>query len=248
MSIVNINGINFKELILVDKIKECDDIVSFYFKDKENQNLTKHKAGQFLPFQIQIEDPKYKGVMRTYSLSIVPNESMYRISIKKIENGLISSYLHDNLEIGDVIEAMEPAGIFTIKESSKNKPLVLISAGIGVTPLLSMLYEESKSRNNIYFVQAVQNSSIHPFKNDIDAICKYKNLSNTVFYSNPLDSDKEGVDYDFTGRIDKEWIRNNLPLDGDFYFCGPPAFMKALENNLLDLGVKEESINYELFS
>lgn len=248
MGIVNRNGINFRELVLVDKIKECDNITSFYFKDKENQSLTKHKAGQFLPFQIQTENPKYKGVMRTYSLSIVPNESMYRISVKKIENGLISSYLHDNLEIGDVIEAMEPAGIFTIKESSKNKPLVLISAGIGITPLLSMLYKESKNRANIYFVQAVQNSSMHPFKNDVEAICKYKNLSNTVFYSSPLENDKEGVNYDFTGRIDKEWIRNNLPLDGDFYFCGPPAFMKNLESNLLDLGVKEEFINYELFS
>ena len=248
MGIVNKNGINFRELILVDKIKECEDIVSFYFRDVENKNLKKHKAGQFLPFQIQTNDPKYEGVMRTYSLSMVPNESIYRISVKKIENGLISSYLHNNLKIGDVIEAMEPAGIFTIKESSKNKPLILISAGIGVTPLLSMLYEESKKRGNIYFVQAVQNSSIHPFKNDIDAICNYKNLSNTVFYSNPLETDKEGVDYDLTGRIDKEWIKNNLPLDGDFYFCGPPAFMKALEKNLLDLGVKEESINYELFS
>ena len=186
--------------------------------------------------------------MRTYSLSMVPNENMYRISVKKIENGLISSYLHDNLEIGDIIEAMEPAGVFTIKESSKNRPLVLISAGIGITPLLSMLYEESKKRDNIYFVQAVQNSLIHPFKNDVLMICKYKNLSNTVFYSNPVKDDKEGIDYDFTGRINKEWIRNNLPLDGDFYFCGPPAFMKALKSNLIDLGVKEESIYYELFS
>lgn len=248
MSIVKRNGINFRELVLVDKIKECDDIISFYFKDKDNKALTKHKPGQFLPFQIQTEDPKYKGVMRTYSLSIVPNENMYRISVKKIENGLISSYLHDNLEIGDIIEAMEPAGVFTIKESSKNRPLVLISAGIGITPLLSMLYEESKKRDNIYFVQAVQNSLIHPFKNDVAMICKYKNLSNTVFYSNPLKDDKEGIDYDFTGRINKEWIRNNLPLDGDFYFCGPPAFMNAIKSNLLDLGVKEESIYYELFS
>lgn len=247
MSIVNRNGINFRELVLVDKVKECNDIISFYFKNKKNQKLTKHKPGQFLPFQIQTQNPKYKGVMRTYSLSMAPNESMYRISVKKLENGLISSYLHDNLEVGDVIEAMEPAGIFTVKEESKNRPLILISAGIGITPLLSMFYEESKNRDNIYFVQAVQNSSIHPFKNDIDNICKYKNLSNTVFYSNPLDTDKEGIDYDFTGYVDKEWIRNNLPLDGDFYFCGPPVFMKSLESNLLDLGVKKEFINYEFF-
>lgn len=247
MSIVNRNGINFRELVLVDKVKECNDIMSFYFKDKKNQKLTKHKPGQFLPFQIQTQNPKYKGVMRTYSLSMAPNESMYRISVKKLENGLISSYLHDNLEVGDVIEAMEPAGIFTVKEESKNRPLILISAGIGITPLLSMFYEESKNRDNIYFVQAVQNSLMHPFKNDIDNICKYKNLSNTVFYSNPLDTDKEGIDYDFTGYVNKEWIRNNLPLDGDFYFCGPPVFMKSLESNLLDLGVKKEFINYEFF-
>ena len=247
MSIVNRNGINFRELVLVDKVKECNDIMSFYFKDKKNQKLTKHKPGQFLPFQIQTQNPKYKGVMRTYSLSMAPNESMYRISVKKLENGLISSYLHDNLEVGDVIEAMEPAGIFTVKEESKNRPLILISAGIGITPLLSMFYEESKNRDNIYFVQAVQNSSIHPFKNDIDNICKYKNLSNTVFYSNPLDTDKEGIDYDFTGYVNKEWRRNNLPLDGDFYFCGPSVFMKSLESNLLDLGVKKEFINYEFF-
>ena len=247
MSIVNRNGINFRELVLVDKVKECNDIMSFYFKDKKNQKLTKHKPGQFLPFQIQTQNPKYKGVMRTYSLSMAPNESMYRISVKKLENGLISSYLHDNLEVGDVIEAMEPAGIFTVKEESKNRPLILISAGIGITPLLSMFYEESKNRDNIYFVQAVQNSLMHPFKNDIDNICKYKNLSNTVFYSNPLDTDKEGIDYDFTGYVNKEWIRNNLPLDGDFYFCGPSVFMKSLESNLLDLGVKKEFINYESF-
>lgn len=221
----SINEKNFRKLVLVDKIKECNDIISFYFKDLDNKKLIKHKAGQFLPFRIKTEDSKYKGVMRTYSLSMIPNESIYRISVKKIENGLISTYLHDKLKIGDIIEAMDPMGLFTVKEHDIDKPLVLISAGIGVTPLLSMLYEESNKRDNIYVVQAVQNSSIHPFKDDINTICKDKNLSNIVFYSNPLECDKEGLDYDFSGFIYREWIKNNLPLDGDFYFCGPPAFI-----------------------
>lgn len=248
MSTINKNGISFRELVLVDKIEECEGIVSFYFKDKEGKHLIKHNPGQFLPFQIQTENPKYKGIIRTYSLSIAPNKNMYRISVKKIDNGLISSYLHDKLKVGDIIEAMEPSGIFTVKESSKNKPLVLISAGIGVTPLLSMLYEESNKRKDIYFVQAVQNSAIQPFRHDIEYISNDKGLSNTVFYSNPLEIDKQGVDYDFVGRIDKEWIKKNLPLNGDFYFCGPPPFMKALVSNLLELGVEEDSINYELFN
>ncbi|MBQ3422952.1 MAG: oxidoreductase [Romboutsia sp.] len=243
-----INKIKFRELILVDRKEECNDIVSFYFKDKHGEKLIKHKPGQFLPFKIKTEDSRYKDVIRTYSLSIIPNESMYRISVKKVNDGLISSYLHDNLKIGDIIEAMEPTGLFTIKDTSKNRPLILISGGIGVTPLLSMLYEESKNRDDIYFVQAVQNSLIHPFKDDIESICKNKKMSNIVFYSNPLEIDKEGLNYNFKGYISKEWIQSNLPLNGDFYFCGPPIFMTNIEKSLIDLGVKKEFIHYELFN
>lgn len=248
MSISNASWMGFKELVLVDRVEECPGIVSFYFKDKNGEKLIKHKPGQFLPFKIKTDDSKYKDAIRTYSLSIVPNENMYRISVKKIDNGLISSYLHDKLNIGDSIEAMAPSGVFTIKKSSKNKPIVLISAGIGVTPLLSMLYEESKTRDDIYFVQAVQNSDIHPFKDDIKYISDDKGFKNTIFYSNPLDKDQEGIDYDFVGRVNTEWIKNNLPLDGDYYFCGPPPFMKGVEASLLELGVDKDSINYELFS
>lgn len=248
MSIENTSWKGFKELVLVDRIEECPSIVSFYFKDKNGGKLVKHKPGQFLPFRIKTDKPKYKDVIRTYSLSIAPNENMYRISVKKIDGGLISSYLHDELKIGDTIEAMSPAGVFTIKESSKNKPIVLMSAGIGVTPLLSMLYEESKTRNDICFVQAVQNSDIHPFKDDIKYISNDKGFKSTIFYSNPLDKDKEGLDYDFVGRINEDWIKNNLPLNADYYFCGPPPFMKGLESALLNLGLSKDSINYELFS
>ena len=138
------SGVNFRELILVDKIKECEDIFSFYFKDGDNKNLKKHKAGQFLPFKIQTDDPKYKDVMRTYSLSMFPNENIYRISVKKVDGGLISTYLHENFNVGDSIEAMVPTGLFTINKDLKNTPLVLISAGIGITPLLSMLYVSIK--------------------------------------------------------------------------------------------------------
>ena len=111
----NTNFNNFKELILVDKIKECTDIVSFYFKAKDNNKLTKHIAGQFLPFKIKTDNPKYKDVIRTYSLSMFPNENIYRISVKKVDGGLISTYLHENLKVGDSIEAMIPAGLFTVK-------------------------------------------------------------------------------------------------------------------------------------
>lgn len=239
---------NFKELILVDKVVECPTIISFYFKSKDGSKLKKHKPGQFLPFKIKTDNPKYKDVMRTYSLSIAPNEHMYRISVKRVPNGLISSYLHEELKIGDSIEALDPAGIFISKESSRDIPMVLISGGIGVTPLLSMLYAESQIRNNIHFVQAVQNSIIQPFKKDIDCICSMKQIKNTTFFSNPIEEDKKGINYDEDGYVTKEWIRDNLPLNAEFYFCGPPPFMKGIETSLLELGVDESRINFELFS
>lgn len=245
-SIVNGNWNGFRELVLVDKVEVCPSIISFYFKSKDGGKLVKHQAGQFLPFKIKTNDPKYKDVIRTYSLSMFPNEDTYRISVKKVYGGLISTYLHENFNIGDSIEAMVPTGLFTIK--NKNNDIVLISGGIGITPLLSMLYEESSIRNNIHFIQAVQNSSLHPFKNDIETISKVRKIENTVFYSNPLESDIEGIDYDFSGYVNKEFIQNNINLNSDFYLCGPPPFMKAIENILLELGIDKSKINYELFS
>lgn len=236
----------FKELILVDKIAVCPGIVSFYFEAKDGSPLPKHIPGQFLPFRIKTNDPKYKDVLRTYSLSMFPNEHTYRISVKKIEGGLISTYLHENLNIGDSIEAMIPTGLFTVK--NKVNDIVLISGGIGITPLLSILYAEASKRNNIHFIQAVQNSVIHPFKEDIENIAKFNRIQNTVFYSAPLAEDAEGIDYNYKGFVSKEYLENNVNLNADFYLCGPPPFMKIVENHLIELGVNKTRIYYELFS
>ena len=245
-SIINGKWTGFRELVLVDKAEVCPGIMSFYFKALDGGKLVKHIPGQFLPFKIKTNEDKYKDEIRTYSLSMYPNDSIYRISVKKVEGGLISSYLHEKMNLGDVIEAMVPTGLFTIK--NKSNDIVLISGGIGITPLLSMLYEESSARNNIHFIQAVQNSKVHPFKEDIENIAKISGAKNTVFYSRPLDTDKEGVDYDFTGYVSKEYLESSVNLDADFYLCGPPPFMKSLETTLLELGVAKNKIYYELFS
>ncbi|WP_250277509.1 FAD-binding oxidoreductase [[Clostridium] colinum] len=242
----NWNG--FKELVLIKKEDVCDTIKSFYFKSKNGEKLNKYIAGQFLPLKIKTDNAEIKDVIRCYSLSDLPNDEMYRLSIKKIDNGLMSSYLHDKLQVGDIIEAMPPAGDFILDESlPKETPIILLSGGIGITPLLSMLLANAKNRE-IHMVQAVQNSDLHPFNEDIANICKENNLKNTVFFSNPLDKDTLGENYDVKGFVTKEWIKQNLPLNGSFYFCGPPIFMESLEKNLLELGVDKSKINYERFS
>ncbi|GAA0126050.1 hypothetical protein UT300019_19520 [Clostridium sp. CTA-19] len=238
----------FKEFIVVKKIRENNDVISFYFKAKDKSKLLKHKPGQFFTIKLNSEDEKYKDEIRTYSLSMMPNEEFYRISVKKVPSGLISNYLHDKVEVGDIIYGMVPMGLFMINENNKEKPLILISGGIGITPLISMLYEEVKIRKQIFFIQAIQNSDVETFKDEMKEIMKNRdNVRNIVFYSNPKDDDSLGKDYDFKGRVDYNWIKNNLPLNGDFYFCGPPPFMKGIYKALKELGVKEEYINFEFF-
>ncbi len=239
----------FKTLVLDDKVQECNDIISFYFKAKDNSKLPLHEAGQYLPLKIKTNNDKYKNEIRTYSLSMKPNEEVYRISVKKVPGGLISTYLHEQLNVGDEIEVMIPSGIFTLDKSNKNKPLILISVGIGITPLMSMLYEAtSLGFTYITFIQAVQNSEIQPFGEDIEALKEiHPSIKNYVFYSQPLECDKEGVNYDVKGYVSAEWLKDNCSIDGNYYFCGPPIFMKILNKALLGLGVDKKNINYEFF-
>lgn len=237
----------FKELVLIKKEAESEDIMSFYFKDKNDSKLIKHKAGQFLPFKVKTDDEKYKNVIRTYSLSMMPNEDIYRITVKRVPDGLISNYLHDKLNEGDIIEARMPAGLFTLEKADKNKPLVFISAGVGITPLISMLYESVGKYPQITFIQAVQNATMQPFASDIKKITKNNNYKNYVFYNEPQEGDVEGKDYDYTGFVTKKWIEDNLDMNSQFYFCGPPPFMKAINTALIELGVDKERIHFESF-
>lgn len=234
------------EYLVVNKEQVCDTIMSFYFEKADKSKVKKAIAGQFLPIKIKLDDGK--EVFRTYSVSNKPNDDIYRISVKRVPNGLVSNFLHDNVQIGDKLELNDPCGEFVIKNVEKDEAITLISGGIGITPLLCMLYDESDKRKNISFVQAVQNSEIHPFKTDIKDICDEKGFKNTVFYADPTDNDKKGEDYDVKGYVTKEWIQENTDLNGSFYFCGPPIFMEIIEKILLELGVNKDKIHFEKFS
>ncbi|WP_243129559.1 MULTISPECIES: FAD-binding oxidoreductase [Clostridium] len=233
----------YKRFKVEKKVKENDVVTSFYLKSIEKVQLKKHKAGQFIAVKLNID-----GVdeVRQYSLSMKPGEDFYRISVKREEKGLVSRYLHDNVFEGDVLEISEPLGQFILKDS--NRPLILMSGGIGITPVMSMLYEASNSGREIIFVQAVLNSSAHTFKSEIKKIVKENNNVQTeVFYSEPLDKDKIGVDYDHLGFVSNEWIEKSLPKDGEFYFCGPLGFMKHIYICLTNIVTDKSSINYEVF-
>lgn len=230
---------------IYNKVKENDVVTSFYMKSEDGQKLKKNEAGQFISIK-PIKDGENKNAIRQYSLSMKPGEDFYRISVKREENGLVSKYMHDNIQIGDTVEISDPLGKFILKDS--NKPLVLLSGGIGVTPMLSMLHKAVEEKRDVIFVQAVLNSTAHTFKDEVNNIKKEnENVKTAIFYQNPLESDEKGKDYDFEGVATKEWIEENLPKDGEFYFCGPLGFMKHVYNTLRGMDISEEAINYEMF-
>jgi nitric oxide dioxygenase len=234
----------YSKFLVFKKVRENKVVTSFYLKPSEEGKIIEHKAGQFISVKPIKEEENSKAI-RQYSLSMKPGSDYYRISVKRHDQGLVSQYMHDIIKEGDEIEITVPLGKFTLKENEK--PLVLISAGIGITPLISMLYKALDSNRRIIFIQAVTNSTEQTFRDEINEIAENnKNVEKVVFYSKPLD-EKLSVDYDYEGYINKDWIEKNLPKDGDFYFCGPVPFMKNVYDSLIAIGVAEENINYENF-
>ena len=193
-----------------------------------------------------IKEGEHKSEVRQYSLSMKPGANFYRISVKREEKGLVSRYIHENLNVGDVVDLTNPLGEFVLKEGN-DKPLVLLSGGIGVTPMMSMLYKAADSNRKVIFAQAVLYSTAHTFKKELDEIKEANsNVESAIFYQTPLESDVLGEDYQYEGFMSKEWLET-LPRDGEFYFCGPLGFMKHIYNTLKGMGISDENINYEMF-
>ena len=243
-SVKNIVGWQgYKEFRVNQKIRENNVVTSFYLKPVDNTIvLPEHEAGQY----ISIKPTPNSDSVRQYSLSMKPGEDFYRISVKREENGLVSKYLHDTVNVGDIVEITMPLGEFKL-QSSKS-PLVLISGGIGITPVMSMLYSATENKQDVLFVQASLNSSAHTFKQELSALKgQFQNVKTAVFYQMPLEQDRQGVDYDYEGFVTNEWMAKNLPVNGQFYFCGPLGFMKHINTGLKELGVQESQIHYEVF-
>ncbi|GJL73361.1 MAG: hypothetical protein NMNS01_25600 [Nitrosomonas sp.] len=239
---------------------ESKIITSFYLKPEDSGDIHCHKAGQFLPIEIQ-PPGIHNRIQRTYTISNAPNGSYYRLSIKRepsakpgLPPGVSSNYFHDHVRTGTTIRAMSPRGKFTLEESS-TRPVVLISGGVGVTPMISMLEQLDKDRKGcgcsrqVWFIHATQNSKVHAFDKYVRRLAKnWACLHVHIRYSRPLDNDIEGEDYDSIGHVDIDLLKSLLSFDDyEFYLCGPPLFMASLFDGLKSLNIADERIHYEFF-
>lgn len=242
----------------VDKrSKESEEVTSFYLKQKDGEPIASYKAGQYLTIKAEIPGEIYTHI-RHYSLSEAPGKDYYRISVKREEehgdspDGIVSNYLHNQIQSGDTLQFSAPAGDFVLVND--DLPIVLISGGIGITPLLSMLNTivEEQPQRQVTFIHGTSNSKTHAFKEHVKQLEKNnQNVKSYVCYDSPTEEDKKSNNYDKEGYIDLDFMKSIVPTKRkgtNFYFCGSLPFMEAIINALDEWEIPKEHIHYEVFS
>ena len=237
-----------RSLRLVDRKRESADVISFVFEARDGGDLASFEAGQHLPIELDVVGTSDK-LSRTYSLSGSPHDTRYRISVKREPDGLVSRSLHDRLEVGSIVESRKPAGEFQM--TCADCPLVLVSAGIGITPLLSILHKVVREHGErpVWFVHGARDGDHHSFKGEVKGLAALNsNIHLCTVYSQPLEKDLPGEDFDVTGRIGAEHLTGLVNrADAHYYICGPAAFMAQVKSDLETAGVPENQIHYETF-
>ncbi|MGD1908393.1 MAG: 2Fe-2S iron-sulfur cluster-binding protein [Leptolyngbyaceae cyanobacterium] len=252
------NWQGWRDFKVVRKQPESCEITSFYLEPQDGGPLPSFKPGQFLTLQLAIPG-QARPVIRTYSLSDYGvGQRYYRLSIKRegppkgqdVPPGVASNFMHDQVEVGTVIPVKPPAGRFFL-DLQGNRPVVLLSNGVGITPMLAMAkaLQLQQPQRPAWFLHGARNGEFHAFRESVLAIAA-PNLAVHYRYSRPRPED-EGQ-YSDRGYIDADLVKslmaNHGPADADYFMCGSPAFMDSLRVGLLAWGVPEEQIFFESFS
>jgi len=248
----------FRRFLVDRKVPESETITSFYLVPEDEGSLTEFLPGQFLTFRLTIAG-QAQPLIRTYSLSDSPGRDYYRVSIKREHSpaeqpdappGLASTYFHDHVEAGTLLSVGPPRGKFHLDLES-DRALVLLSAGVGLTPLISMTNAavQRGSKRPVWFIHGARNGREHAMGAHVRRLAQEnENVHVHIRYSRPDPTDIEGRDYDSLGHIDIALLKQLLPFDDyEFYLCGPTPFMRALYCGLLSLGVSDSRIHYEFF-
>ncbi|WP_175615743.1 NO-inducible flavohemoprotein [Piscibacillus halophilus] len=240
----------FRNFKVTRKVQESDVITSFYLKPEDHGLLPAFNPGQYITVKAEIPGEPYTH-LRQYSLSDAPGQDHFRISVKREDSvghpeGVVSNFLHKQVEEGDVLPVSAPGGDFHL-DTENDKPLVLISGGVGQTPIHSMLKTVVKKQPNrpVYYIHAATNDDVHALKQEVQHIAAESSQVKTfTCYSQPNKGDQS----DYVGYITLDWLKECIPSsDCEIYFCGPEGFMKHLKSVLYELNVPSQQIHYEFF-
>ncbi len=238
----------FRQMRVAGIHKESASVTSFVLAPIDGQPLPLCRAGQFVVLRLRL-DPGKPPVLRSYSLSDLPAADHFRISVKSELNGIGSSFLCNRAREGDVFDVSAPRGSFTLRPGQN--PVVLLSAGVGATPVMSMLHAlaAEKSQREIWWIYGARNRADHPFAEESRSLLKQLSRGRGyIVYSKPTATDQVGADFDAPGRIDTALLeRIGVSRGSDFYLCGPSSFLHDMRDGLQNWGVLAGNVHMETF-
>ncbi len=238
----------FRQMRVARIRKETDEVTSFVLAPTDGKAIPDFQAGQFVVLRLHL-GPDKPPVLRSYSLSDLPAADHLRISVKSELNGIGSSFLCSHTREGDQLDVSAPRGSFTLRPSAN--PVVLLSAGVGATPVMSMLHSlaAGNSQREIWWIYGARNRVDHPFAEESRSLLKQLARGREyIVYSRPAASDRLGADFDAPGHIDTALLeRIGVSEGSDFYLCGPPAFLQNMRDGLRSWGVVAENVHTEIF-
>ncbi|RSL29379.1 NO-inducible flavohemoprotein [Salibacterium salarium] len=244
----------FRSFTVAKRETESDVITSFYLRPADGGELPIFEPGQYITIKANIPGEEYVH-LRQYSLSDAPGHDYFRISVKREEgqngqpDGMVSTFLHRYVKEGDTLEVTAPAGDFYLQPA--DKPVVLISGGVGLTPLMSMFNKLVQDQARpVTFIQTAQARNLHAMHEYTAKVAEEnEQVSYHVCYDNVTETDEQDPYIQKEGHIDTEWLRSLLPEEeADYYFCGPIPFLRAVNEILKqDLDIPEERAHFEFF-
>ncbi len=243
----------WRDFVIEAVVEESSIIRSFVLVPVDGGKVLPHKSGQYLGFALDV--PGVGQLRRNYSISCAPNDRAYRITVKReatpgVPAGAASNWLHDHALPGTILTAAVPAGDFFL-DTTSTTPVVLVSGGVGLTPMVSMLETivQSQPNRQTHWVHGALNGRVHAMRAHVRALAaKAPGVKATTFYAEPGERDRAGVDYDASGLISARWLKQNTPAaNAIYYLCGPKPFLRNLAAGLLTEGVPADRIRYEFF-
>lgn len=238
----------FRQMRVAHINKESESVTSFGLAPINGQPLALFQAGQFVVLRLHLDSGR-PPVLRSYSLSDLPAADHFRISVKSELNGIGSSFLCNHTREGDLLDVSAPRGSFTLRPN--DTPVVLLSAGVGATPVMSMLHSlaAGKTQRQVWWIYGARNRVDHPFAEESRSLLnRLSRGRGYIVYSRPGESDQVGADFDAPGHINTALLeRIGVSRDSDFYLCGPPAFLQTMREGLKNWSVLAHNVHTEIF-
>lgn len=234
----------WRGFVVADRHIESDVNTSFLLRPVDGKPIAAHKPGQYLTFLI--ERPGDMSQRRNYSISAAPNGESYRISVKREPGGVVSGWLHEKAVPGTILKVAPPAGEFFLPVD-QTRPVVLLSGGVGLTPMVAMLESLAKRSpaTPVHFIHGALDGSVHAMADHVRSLGQQTGAHLQIFYETPRLTDRN---YDAEGRIPVTWLLENTPIrEADYFICGPTAFLQCFVMGLRGAGVAQDRIHYEYF-